>query len=507
MEGTTSPFSRLATTALYTSILLGIIFIVQTFFLTAGGVGWPEYSLKYTVLARAFLHGQVSLLNTPSPKLLALKDPYDLTKSWMYRDPHMHDSVLFEGKYFIYWGPVPALLIAAISWVARQPMPDVGDQFVVWPFVFGTLIVTTLLMWQIKSAYFSKLPKWAIVPGIVSLGLGTPMLFMMARAAVYEAAIVGGQFFLIAGISVAFAGFGKSRPWLLVLAGLFWTLAVGCRISLVPAVGVLALISAWQLWRNASQRKRPAGAWKPITGLFAPLVIGGVLFAYYNFIRFHSIFEFGQRYQLAATETHRLGSADFLSLSHLIPNLDRYFLAMPIWVRRFPFVYPQQPDASFYSRFNLPGDYGMEPCAGLFWTQPFLIFALLSCFWLFAPRHATVEPSEAAEGQPLRFWLISTLSLAALLGFAPVLPMIGSTMRYLMDFAPAATVLATIGFWQTMRWTETRVVLRNIICTIVFLVVIYEAVIGSLMSVTGYYGHFQYYNPHLYKSLVARYSF
>ena len=499
MDAPRPRISGLAVTFLLAFCLLGIIFFVQTFIITAGGRGWPEYSIKYELLAQAFLHGQVSLLEKPSPRLLAAKDPYDNSQSWMFRDPKMHDAVLFEGKYYIYWGPVPSLLIAAGAFIAHQPMPHFGDEFVTWPFLFGTLILTLILSQRIKTLYFPELPRWSIAPGILSLGLGTPMLFTLARAAVYEAAIAGGQFFLLAGICSALEYFRKPRASLLALTGISWTLAIGCRISLVPAIGVLTLLTARRIWQSLPRSRPPVAMWKPIAAMIAPLAIGGVLFAWYNFIRFHSILEFGQRYQLATTETHRLGSADFLALSHLPPNLYRYFLASPLWQSTFPFVFPQYKDPAFYHRFGLPSDYGMEPCAGLIWTQPFLIFAALSCYWGFSRQSPT-------EDRGLKMWLFLTLWISLLLGLAPVLPMIGSTMRYLMDFVPAATILATIGFWQTLRWTRTKPALRTALCSAVFLLVIGQAIIGSLLAVTGYYGHFKTFNPDLYNRLVAHLS-
>src|SRR5688572_7044104 len=62
----------------------------------------------YNHLGRAFASGQLHLPIVPSPELLALNDPWDPAQNHPHR---MHDMVLFNGRYYLYHGAGPALLL------------------------------------------------------------------------------------------------------------------------------------------------------------------------------------------------------------------------------------------------------------------------------------------------------------------------------------------------------------------------------------------------------------
>jgi hypothetical protein len=66
----------------------------------------PAY---YEMLADAFLHGQLNLKEEPSENLLQSENPYD---PWQRGTPqdYLWDASLYKGKYFLYFGAVPALL-------------------------------------------------------------------------------------------------------------------------------------------------------------------------------------------------------------------------------------------------------------------------------------------------------------------------------------------------------------------------------------------------------------
>jgi hypothetical protein len=89
-----------------TALILVLTGVTQLWIVSAGRwTDWPEHTSHYAKLAEAFLHGQVSLLVKPSPQLLALPDPYDPYANIRYK---IHDLSLYEGNYYLPWGPVPA---------------------------------------------------------------------------------------------------------------------------------------------------------------------------------------------------------------------------------------------------------------------------------------------------------------------------------------------------------------------------------------------------------------
>lgn len=459
--------------------MLVAVAVVQVFIVSAGFKCWPTYGDDYSQLAQAFLHGQTSLLLQPPPALLALPDPYDPVANRYVRK---HDAILFNGKYYLYWGPAPALLIAAVCWPLRISNPRFGDQSMVLAFALGTVACAMFLIFQIRSRYFPQQPKTTASLAVLSLGLGTPMLFLLARAATYEEAIVAGQFFLLAGICAIWIGIAANapRPLFLAAAGFFWAMAAGSRISLAPALAAMSLLTLWQVRRSP----------RAIAALVCPLAIGAGMFAWYNFARFGSVFEFGLRYQLATSSQHVASGSAIMSWGNLFPDLLTYLLAAPQRINAFPYLWVHGVSTPLGSLLGIPRPNHNEAIVGLIWSQPFLIFSL------FAARGKRASSSDTKGA-----WLFWMLTCAVILAALPVLMVIGATMRYLMDITPCLTVLAAWGYWGLLERLAPGSRGRRELVAAARLAVAWQCVIGLLLAWTGYYGHFQNFNPALHAAL------
>jgi len=105
----------------------------------------------------------------------------------------------------------------------------------------------------IWDRYFSDLPTYILLSSILLVGLASPVAFMLDNyksARIYEAAISGGQFFLVAGFLAAITALSLPiRSWRLALAGSLWALAIGTRLILVLPVGFMVLMVAWSILR------------------------------------------------------------------------------------------------------------------------------------------------------------------------------------------------------------------------------------------------------------------
>jgi hypothetical protein len=199
----------------------------------------PGMGVSYTKLADAFLHGQLSLLQRPDPRLGGLADPYDPRANL----------------------PVPALLVAATCIVTGQMHQAFGEQCLMLVLSPGVVVAAMLLLFSVRRRFFPGQKMSTVGVAVLSLGVGAPMLFAIARPAIYEAAIIGGQFFLIARLLAACVGLTSNhrRTLLLILAGIFWTLSVGSRMSLAPAIGIIALLTLRRIWLNAPRRQCALG--------------------------------------------------------------------------------------------------------------------------------------------------------------------------------------------------------------------------------------------------------
>jgi hypothetical protein len=248
---------------------------------------------------------------------------------------------------------------------------------------------------------------------------------------------------------------------MLALAAICWTLSLASRLSLGPGIAVIALLSIRHVWRHLPAR-RIAGT----VAIVIPILAGGVLLAAYNLARFHSIAEFGLRYQLAGANQHKMAVSEFASLHYVIPNLLNYVLSAPVISQHFHYFYASTPRWTA-ALFHLSQNYRVEPLVGIVWTQPLLVLALASLPW---------KPADPAAD-----WLRWSLWTAALLGFAPVLLIRGATMRYLIDVIPSLTILAALGYWQLLDRFENRPGFARELQAVVRLIVVVECVMGLLI--------------------------
>jgi hypothetical protein len=446
----------------------------------------------------------------PAPAHLALPDPYDPIANRPFRQRHgVHDAVLFDGKFYLYWGPVPALLLAPVKWVSG--VQGIGDETLVFFFSLGTMLLTALTLRRLWQRFFPDQPPWTLFVAILVAGVATPMGYFLARPAVYEAAILGGQFFLLAGL-YALCGGGPLSTRRLAVAGVCWALAVGSRVSLAVAVSVLAAVVVWQVVRDAWRSEGRVRIGR-LLAFGMPLVAGALSLAAYNHARFGTPFEFGQRYQL--TSANYKSTPALFSAGNLWPGLYSYALRPVRLHAQFPFLEAVGGEGTFPSMIRIPKYYEFnEPIAGLLLVTPFLWLAALPVFRLVKRTPSPVTLSEGAgeglaseasrqnplpgpppeyqgrESHPGENRVVCYFLAASLLGFAPVLFMVGSTMRYLADLTPCLLVVATMGMWQRGRKLRDDPRARRRFSRTVVALAAYSVAVGFLLSFSGYYDHF-----------------
>lgn len=456
-------------------VVLGAIALVVCafYFWTAytSGPGTGYYDLQ----TEAFLDGRASLSVVPAPELLALPDPYDPAQNAPYR---LHDASLYEGRYYLYFGPTPVFLVHlpfrvigvhASDALASALLASVGYLFALalMRFLVARLRPQTSLLTQAVAA--------------AVLGLCNVVPFILRRPAVYEVAIAAGYCCLMAALYLTLGGALRSRPSLvrLGLGSLAFGLALGARPHLILAMPVFA----WA-WHRA-WTARPAGAGlRILVAAAAPLAACMALLGLYNLVRFGSLTEFGSSYQLAGINTNTL---DRFSLDRLAPGAYFYLLAPPEIDGVFPFahLFPDYPG-------TLAPEYaaGIEAVSGVFATTPVLILALIApLIWL---RGAAARTEASALSVVL---LLSGL----LVVLAPILTFDGATMRYGVDFATLLLLSALI-VWLLL---EQR--LRGAALATARAIAAAAALVGVLLalafSLVGYTDGLRSNHPDLYDAI------
>jgi hypothetical protein len=150
----------------------------------------------YNLLANGYLSGQLSLSILPAPELLALPDPYDPITNARFR---LHDATLFNGRYYLYFGPTPALLLFAPFRLATSL--DFPQSLAVALFCSVGLLFVFLLLRFLAVQFLPKPPSiWLQLAGMWALAFCSVAPFLLRRPAMYEVAISCGYALVFASL-------------------------------------------------------------------------------------------------------------------------------------------------------------------------------------------------------------------------------------------------------------------------------------------------------------------
>lgn len=393
------------------AVLTGLIFIgIQ---LSSGRPFASSGNAYYNFLADAFLHGQLHLRLLPAST---------------------QDLSLYHGQYFLYWGPLPAVLL----------MPFVA--------LFGVGFSDTLqtvFFGSVNAAVFAMILRCSDQQGITQL---SPLrrvfmvLFFVLGTAQTPIIPLGGVWHLGQLVALCFV----LLAYLAALAlqdekAFFWT---GCALAGVLATRTSAIFAgiflAWYLlnhhWRLGSVRLVRCS----LLGI-APVGAVLLLLLVYNTARFGSPLDFGLNYHLM-TEVFRENFAKYgvLNVHYIAANLSSDFIFYPFLSFR-----PLQVEAMGGSLFLL---------------SP-LYLAAITALWQNRKNSTTW----------FLFLTILVSVIPSLLIMAPGTVSFGP--RYLLDAAPPLLLLTAIG---VRRWSVPMIVFCVVISVLHYL-------IGALMMFHSWY--------------------
>lgn len=361
----------------------------------------PDPTNYFHDLADAFLHGQLHLRN-PS---------------------NTHDLVIFGGRHYLYWPPVPALVFMPLVAIWG---PVLSDNLV------GALVGTAnvWLLMQCCRALSQRCAAGLQSRDVAALGLfwglGTVHFYLTSTAEVWYISQIMAQTWLLAAVLCFLSG--RS----MLLSGLFFALAAYTRNDLV-----FAGFFFFALHRILLPQRRGVGLLKDALLFAAPFVACSVLNGWYNWARFGDAFENGLQYhQMShhfAEDFRRYG---YFSLHYLRYNFYVEVLHAPTLISKPPFI--QLEEEGF----------------GFLWASP-LFFLLLPTIglWLY---HLVA----ARRGVPSSYWWLSGGSMAAAVPIALTIFLIMGTgwvqfgARYTLDFQ-AFLLFFLLAAWpalQKFRW-------------------------------------------------------
>ncbi len=484
---------------IYGVISAVLVIFIYFWFITGAKWAWTEYSSTYDMLANAFLRGSISLLEKPSQALMNLENPYDYINRGGV--DYIWDATYYNGKYYLYWGFVPAIFAAGFKMLHAT---RIEDQQLVFFFLAGLTVVLSATFHSLRGRFFSKSPAWTAGFFSLSALLSLPLIWIVNRAMVYEAAIASGQFFLLLGLYSAIRSMTSPRrsTWLF-LAGVAWGAAVNSRVNYALAVfWFVLMITAFSLIRL----KKPSAWFQPLFSLFLPLVLSAAVFGGYNFARFGSILETGHRYQLTgAGRPEEYGKV--ASMLHMIPNLYNY-LARPFVFQpgEFPFIdipYIKDDMWPWYIP-RPPGVYDAKQISGILLTIPILWLILLPVLkptemvWAWVKEKSV--PKNRTDPELKWVWGMVLGSAGVLLASVAVFK--AANMRYLVDILPLLFLLVGLSVWWTFTFLAEKPGWRYFLILIVLILGLAGIILGLLAGFMVPPFRFENINPSLY-NLIA----
>ncbi len=383
-------------------ISAGIIsFCIYALFASKRGPIFGVSSSPYfNYLADAFLHGQLSLRVVP---------------------PNLHDLALFNGHYFMYWPPFPAILM----------MPFVAIFGVGFSDVFFTLVLGALNV-ALVAYILRVLDKQNVIPvdagerGLLTIffAFGTVHLFLSSLGIVWFTSQVIA--FLCSILAFLAAVRLKGYP-----AFFFTGLALACATLTRNHLIFLGIWPAWFL----IQAHKSAKIKKIISYLFVaalPILVGVLLNLLYNYLRFGSILEYGLTYQ----DFGNFFQPDFLKYGHF----NVHYVLTNFY---YNFIYYPFPA----SDMTLMG-------GSLFLLSP-LFFA---SFWaLLIPK---------LRSSVIVLWLtVIAVTIPILLNIGTGWKTFGP--RYTLDFTMPLLMLTAIGFRKWPKWLILLLIVISIISYVI----------------------------------------
>ncbi len=460
---------------------------------THGRIDNLSTRLRYIpMLSDAFRSGQLHLQEPPSEELLALENPYDPAQYTSV--DALHDASLYQGRYYLYWGPVPALLLSLLP-----AQMDLGDIHVALFFAAVLALASGAVLLYIWRNFFPEIAWWFVLPGFVMLFWNTPLPFMFSATSIYEAVILGSQFFILMGFLSLLVGLSKPQPgygWI-ILGGIFWVMAAGTRVTSTLAFLPLAAFAFWNTWKNAFWRR--SHFLKSVVALGIPLAMGALALFWYNYARFGSIFESGMCLALSIVDM-TTACPYLFSVKYVPANLFLH-LFRPLSIEPdFPFFFLKwvnEVDFPFFLKLDEHYRFS-DPIAGMVFTLPFSLL-----FGGIAALQTVLKWRETGFKEK---FLLAGLLTAILLVWASLLTFFAPISRYLADFSILLTITAMIGFWKTIQSLEKRYFLRFVVIAVAVLLVFWGISVGFMTGISGLSRAFYEDNPALFNLLQGWFS-
>lgn len=437
------------------------------------------------LLTDALLEGQVELDVQLSDKLLTLDNPYDYTereaKGLIWNEDYITDSAYYQANYYVYFGVIPALLFfVPFKWATGMYL---STGFVTC-LLFGVyLIFLNMILIKSIKKILPDTPFGLYIPGMLLLDAGSVAFCFVSRAKIHEVVYGAGLAFSAVGLYLLISVFWSEKKNYIQIffGGLFLAMAVGCR---PPAVLYSFLLLPYLTERVLKKEIKES------TGGFIALAVPYILVAaglmWYNYVRFGSVFDFGQNYQLTVTDMAK----DSYKLETL-PLVLWFGMFQPLsFIAQFPFVLSGGMENDFAGYFYNAGD-----VIPIFSSVPLLYSLFFPVFW---------RKWKKDHGK------FATVMIGTVTGIGWIMAILifvsaGVHIRYTAEAVPLFMVSAVLLCCNYIR--DQRETIRKNLITVFFVLTLFSVLTGFLSGIVGKQNWIFIQHPEFYFSVERIFSF
>ncbi|MBQ7265362.1 MAG: hypothetical protein IJS61_04610 [Firmicutes bacterium] len=396
----------------------------------------------YPNLSKALLQGHFDLpFFKADERLLQMANPYDTTYRAIATKNNFHwDYAFYKGKYYVYFGIVPALLLFLPAKAFFNA--DLHGNFGVLVFMMIYIPIAFKFIHTLFKKYFKNSSFALFILTAQTFVFCSALNYLSMRNDLYAIPILTGLLFSVLGLDMWLSGTDEKghikNGVKLILGSFFVALTAGCR----PQFLVTAFFALPIFFKNFKERELFTLKGKGKTFLFLlPFMIVGALLMYYNYARFGSPFDFGANYNLTTNDMTVRG----FKLDRL-PYGIYACLFQPLNIKStFPFIAFCPPDSSYMGVFIYETLYG-----GAFATLPFTLI----CFALYFK-----DTRKALKNKGIFPFTLLCLVFALVIICADV-NMAGLVARYMCDFLWLIMLAAILIFLTLEEKAKEKKLLR-----------------------------------------------
>lgn len=432
----------------------------------------------------AWLKGQTALDVAVDPRVNDMEDLYDQGEFYQAGVGWLFDHVIYQGKYYNYYGVAPLILVYAPVYALTGMFPT-------------PILVTSVLALIGVLAAFWALNAWVRLWGMQP----NLLLYLLAQLALPGMSMIFfGQAELHAAQETCSAGYamalllvasgcetilrrGKTRLALAVLMAAAVVLVVLSRphILFVALLFFVPLVFAF-IARTKEDFKAGLQSLDLKTLAVLGLLVGagavGVM--YYNYVRFGAVADFGQYYMVTAAVNLPLYQPSY-DLAAVLEALYHTLWPTVHLNETFPFL--ETTVASVDDRTYYP--FPIDPVFGILAFSA--NYSLVLLFW--RVPHGAVTSSLAAPAtlwgrswEPLR--VTAAMIVVAFLAVAVFNTIWGCNLlpRYSLDAAWAAALVSLLLLLCHIKWDERTS--SQILYLIVVFALLSSALVGYLLNFT-----------------------